>query len=171
LIAQAEKNARSIRKGQKIEFQQIDINREEWASSLPDGEWDGIFCFAVLHHIPGETPRKLLCARMRELLTVGKSCYVSVWQPLNSPRLTRRIQPWENVGIHSSDVDSGDVLMDWRAHQTDWRKQPAFRFVHIFTVDELTDIARASGFSVADSYYSDGKKGNLGLYQRWVAKF
>ncbi len=37
--------------------------------------------------------------------------------------------------------------------------------------DELTEIARVSGFSVSSSYYSDGKEGNLGLYQRWLAKF
>jgi tRNA (uracil-5-)-methyltransferase TRM9 len=170
LIAEAEKNALPLREEQKIVFHQKDLTQGEWANSLPDVEWDGIFCFAVLHHIPGEARRKMLCAQMRKLLAVGKDCYISVWQPRSSPRLVKRIQPWESVGIDPSDVDPGDVLMDWRAHQTHGQDEPAFRYVHIFTEDELTRVARESGFSVADSTYSDGKEGNLGLYQHWVAK-
>jgi SAM-dependent methyltransferase len=169
LITKAEKTGLPLREGQKIVFHQIDLNQDKWTNSLPDVEWDGVFCFAVLHHIPGEARRKLLCAQMRELLAVGKDCYISVWQPRNSPRLVKRIQPWKSVGVDSSDVDPGDVLMDWRAHQTDEHNETAFRFVHIFTADELTNFARVSGFSVAGSFYSDGKEGNLGLYQHWVA--
>jgi len=171
LIAKAQKKVLPIREGQKIVLHQTDLNRDKWIDSLPDVEWDAIFCFAVLHHIPGEARRKLLCAQMRELLAVGKDCYISVWQPRNSPRLVNRIHPWENVGVDSSDVDSGDVLMDWRAHQKGGHDEPAFRFVHIFTPDELSDIARVSGFSVSGSFYSDGKEGNLGLYQHWVVNF
>jgi len=171
LIAKAEKIVLPVREGQKIVFHQTDLNRDKWVNSLPDVEWDAVFCFAVLHHIPGEARRKLLCAQIRELLAVGKNCYISVWQPRNSPRLIKRIQSWESVGIDSSDVDPGDVLMDWRGHQKDGHNEPAVRFVHIFTVDELTEIARVSGFSVSGSFYSDGKEGNLGLYQRWLAKF
>ena len=171
LIEKAKNNSLPICEGQKIVFHQTDLNRDKWIDSLPDVEWNAIFCFAVLHHIPGEARRKLLCAQMRELLAVGKDCYISVWQPRNSPRLVKRIHPWENVGVDSSDVDPGDVLMDWRAHQKDGHNEPAFRFVHIFTPDELSDIARVSGFSVAGSFYSDGKEGNLGLYQHWVVNF
>jgi SAM-dependent methyltransferase len=171
LIEKAKNNSLPIYEGQKIAFHQTDLNRDEWINSLPDVEWDAIFCFAVLHHIPGEARRKLLCAQMRELLTVGKDCYISVWQPRNSPRLVNRIQPWESVGVDSSDVDPGDVLMDWRAHQIDGQNEPAHRFVHIFSANELTEIAHVSGFSVSVSFYSDGKEGNLGLYQHWVAKF
>ncbi len=170
LIAEAEKNRSPLREEQKIIFRQGDLTHDKWISYLPDVEWDGIFCFAVLHHIPGEASRKLLCAQMKELLAVGKDCYVSVWQPRNSLRLVKRIQPWESVGIDPADVDPGDVLMDWRAHQTEGKDDPVFRYVHIFTEDELTAIAHISGFSVADNTYSDGKEGNLGLYQRWVRK-
>jgi len=171
LIAKAEKNGLPLREEQKIVFHQGDLTQDKWTKSLPDVEWDGIFCFAVLHHNPCEARRKLLCAQMRELLAVGKDCYISVWQPRSSPRLVKRIHPWESVGIDHADVDPGDVLMDWRAHQTEGQDEPVFRYVHIFTEEELTDIARLSGFSVSGSTYSDGKEGNLGLYQHWVVKF
>jgi len=171
LVAKAKKNVQPIKEGQEIVFQQADLNQDKWTNSLPDVEWDGIFCFAVLHHIPGEARRKLLCTQMRELLAAGKDCYISVWQPHSSPRLVKRIQPWESVGVNSSDVDPGDILMDWRAQQTDGHDKQAFRFVHIFTASELNDIARVSGFSMAGNFYSDGKEGNLGLYQHWVVNF
>ena len=167
LIAKAKENVLSRREEQKIVFQQTDLNSDEWSGSLPHEEWDAIFCFAVLHHIPGKTRRKLLCTQLRKLLAAGKDCYVSVWQLRNSPRLAKRIQPWEIVEVDPSHVDPGDVLMDWRAHNAGGYHGQAFRFVHIFTADELTELAQISGFSVADTFYSDGKEGNLGLYQHW----
>ena len=44
------------------------------------------------------------------------------------------------------------------------------RYVHIFTENELVDLAESSGFEVKDTFYSDGKEGDLGLYQCWVVK-
>jgi SAM-dependent methyltransferase len=167
LIAEAKKNVQPCRDEHKIVFHQTDLNSDEWTSSLPDVEWNAIFCFAVLHHIPGGARRRLLCTQLRGLLAAGRDCFVSVWQPRNSPRLIKRMQPWESVGIEPSNVDSGDVLMDWRGHHADSSQEQALRFVHIFSEDELTELAYASGFSVIDNFYSDGKEGNLGLYQHW----
>lgn len=171
LIEAAKERAQPCREGQKIVFHQTDLNSEKWVNSLPDEEWNSIFFFAVLHHIPGEECRKLLCKQLRELLAAGKDCYISVWQPRSSPRLVNRIQPWKSVGIKSSDADPGDVLMDWRGHHADGRQEQALRYVHIFSKDELAELAHVSGFSVIDNFYSDGKEGNLGLYQHWVVSF
>jgi len=171
LITDAQRGVPLLAAEQKIMFRQADLTKENWTVDLPKIQWDGIFCFAALHHIPGRTRRKSLCGQMRKLLPQGKSCYVSVWQPRNSPRLVKRIQPWESVRLSSDDVEPGDVLMDWRAHQSTIEDNLALRFVHIFTHDELSKLAVTSGFSVQETYYSDGKEGNLGLYQKWVADF
>jgi tRNA (uracil-5-)-methyltransferase TRM9 len=171
LIADARKEMPSLNVDQKIAFTQADLTGESWTGDLPKIRWNGVFCFAVLHHIPGMKRRKNLCTQFRALLSRGDSCWVSVWQPRNSPRLEKRIQPWENVGLRSDEVESGDVLMDWRAHQADNNNNPALRFVHIFTPDELSALAAASGFSATETFLSDGKEGNLGLYQKWVVNF
>jgi tRNA (uracil-5-)-methyltransferase TRM9 len=171
LIADARKELPFLTVDQKIAFAQVDLTEKNWAADLPKVRWNGVFCFAVLHHIPGEKRRENICMYIRELLLRGDCCWVSVWQPRNSPRLEKRIQPWENVGLCSADVELGDVLMDWRAHQTSKKSNPALRFVHIFTLDELSALAAASGFSVTETFLSDGKEGNLGLYQKWVVNF
>ena len=171
LISDAQRLLPPLVEGQKIIFKQVDLLKENWAADLPEVQWDGIFCFAVLHHISEQVLRTSLCAKLRTLLSAGCSCIVSVWQPRNSIRLVKRIQPWESVGLSCEDVEPGDVLMDWRAHQTLKDADSALRFVHIFTTVELSELATASGFSVSETHYSDGREGNLGLYQKWVANF
>ena len=169
LIADARKNVHALNDKQKIAFYQVDLNQNDWMEKIPAVNWDGIFCFSVLHHIPGKRSRRSLCERVRRLLSADKICYISVWQPLNSPRLSKRIISWESVGIALNKVDSGDVLLDWRAHRSVDLDKPALRYVHIFSEDELKNLARESGFIILRSYYSDGKEGNLGLYQYWRA--
>ena len=137
-------------------------------TNIPDLTWDAVFCFAVLHHIPGRSQREQLCSQIRKIVRNGSSIWVSVWQPLNSQRLSKRIFDWAVVDIPSEEVDDGDVLMDWRGQETKNETQ-AFRYVHIFNEDELLFLADTCGFSVKEQFYSDGKEGNLGLYQCWEA--
>jgi hypothetical protein len=120
-----------------------------------------VFAFAVLHHLPGEALRRRVLGKMRSLLA-PQGCFMhSEWQFLNSPRLQRRILPWETVGLSPEDVDPGDVLLDW--------KQGGYglRYVHHFSESELARLAGEAAFSIRETFYSDGKEGNLGLYQVW----
>jgi len=39
--------------------------------------------------------------------------------------------------------------------------------VHTFNEAGLTHLAEAAGFTVQESFYSDGKSGDLALYQVW----
>lgn len=159
---------RTIPEGLKLDFRQVDINREDWWQELPAMTWDAISLFAVLHHIPSKARRQILCTGLRKMLKPGGSVYVSVWQLQNSSRLLPRIKPWEMMKIPHQEVEEGDVLMDWRGGVQDAQKTEALRYVHIFSEEELSELARHSGFRVADSFYSDGHEGNLGLYQIWI---
>jgi hypothetical protein len=171
LIQDAEYAGKDAGPEQTLQFFVADVTQDEWAAQLPPFEWSGIFCFAVLHHIPGNGQRRALCAQMRGLLTENSLVYISVWQPLNSPRLKRRIQPWNAVGIEDGAVDAGDILMEWRAHISGLEEAPALRYVHVFSEEELSYLAVDSGFKVTETFYSDGKEGNLALYQKWRPVF
>ena len=70
--------------------------------------------------------------------------------------------PWAEVGLAPEDVDEGDVLLDWRASD-----QVGLRYVHTFSEASLTRLAEQAGFKVNESFLSDGKPGNLALYQVW----
>ena len=86
---------------------------------------------------------------------------LSNWQFLNSEKLRKRIQDWSKADLSEQDVDSGDYLLDWRSGGE------GLRYVHYFNEEELSSLAKATGFIIQDSFYSDGESGNLSLYQLW----
>ncbi len=142
-------------------FHQEDITAEDWDIALGAQQYDFIFAFAVLHHIPSPELRQRLLRKVRPLLSAQGRFIHSEWQFLNSPRLAARIQPWEAIGISQAEVDPGDYLLDWRQGGT------GLRYVHHFTEAELEALAASSGFTIAETFLSDGENGRLGLYQVW----
>lgn len=152
----------------ELDFQTRDIFHTDWIGNLPDETWNGIVMFAVLHHIPGILKRNEILQSIRRILPAGSKLFLSVWQIQNSPRLLQRIQPWAAIGLEDSQVETGDVLMDWRAQNPNRDGKPGYRYVHLFTENELEQLAKETGFRVMDRYYSDGKEGNLALYEEWL---
>jgi len=130
---------------------------------LAMGKWSVITAFAVLHHIPSAQIRLEIFRTVHDLLKPDGKFILSNWQFLNSEKLKARIQPWESVALSNSDVDPGDYLLDWRGGGN------GLRYVHHFEEAELDDLARKSDFRVIDRFFSDGERGNLGLYQVWQA--
>jgi len=116
----------------------------------------------VLHHLPGADLRRRLMQQVRQRLTPGGRFIHSEWQFHHSPRLTGRILPWETIGLTHADVDPGDTLLDWR------QGGRGLRYVHLFDEEELAILAQSSGFTLQDSFYSDGRSGDLALYQIWA---
>jgi hypothetical protein len=115
----------------------------------------------VLHHLPGKDLRLQVLRKAHELLASDGRLIHSEWQFLNSPRLRARLQPWEKIGLADDEVEPGDYLMDWR------HGGYGLRYVHHFSIPELADLAAETGFSVKETFLSDGAGGQLGLYQVW----
>jgi SAM-dependent methyltransferase len=144
----------------KVAFFQKDITALNWdVGLLPD--FDVILAFAVLHHLPGVKLRLQTLRKIHTLLAPQGRFIHSNWQFLNSPRWHARIQPWGEVGLQNEDLDPNDYLLDWRRGGT------GYRYIHHFSEAELENLAKETGFSVIETFYSDGKEGNLGLYQVW----
>jgi SAM-dependent methyltransferase len=140
---------------------QADLTAPRWERKIPAGQYDLIFAFAVLHHLPGMTLRLRLVKKIRALID-SEGCFVhSDWQFLNSSRLRERIQDWSKAGLKPDDVDPGDYLLDWR------RGGFGLRYVHHFKLEELEHLASESKFTIIKTFYSDGETGDLGLYQIW----
>jgi tRNA (uracil-5-)-methyltransferase TRM9 len=147
--------------GFQASFQHLDLAIPGWEAQVPGPPFDLALAFAVLHHLPGEALRRRVLEKVHALLA-PQGCFVhSEWQYRNSPRLSRRILPWETIGLSPEDVDPGDALLDW--------KQGGYglRYVHQFSEPELARLAAETGFTVRETFYADGKEGNLGLYQVW----
>jgi SAM-dependent methyltransferase len=139
---------------------QVDLADPRWVNSFR-ARFRHIFAFALLHHIPGAGRRLRLLQSLPALLERDGVVSVSVWNFLASPRLRKRIVPWDTVGLESHQVDPGDHLLDWR------RGGYGVRYVHHFSDEELTELAGQAGFCVLTRFLSDGEGGNLGRYQRW----
>jgi 2-polyprenyl-3-methyl-5-hydroxy-6-metoxy-1,4-benzoquinol methylase len=130
-------------------------------SLLESRKWDVITAFAVLHHIPSEKMRLEILRTVHDLLDKKGKFIFSNWQFLNSPKLRSRIQPWNGTAIDATDLDPGDYLLDWRGGGE------GLRYVHHYSEEELAALAHETGFSVTETFSSDGETGNLGLYQIW----
>jgi tRNA (uracil-5-)-methyltransferase TRM9 len=143
-----------------VRFLQRDLSEPDWARDLP-AAFDRIFAFAILHHVPGSELRARIIREIANLLHHKGFFIFSVWNFLASPRLRKRILPWERLDVDESDLDAGDYLLDWR------RGGYGIRYVHAFEQDELCEAAQTGGFEVLEDFHSDGEGGNLGHYQVW----
>jgi len=161
LISRAESLSGENETG-RYQFQQVDLVQADWPEMLPSPPFDWVTSFAVLHHLPGENFRRQTASAFAKCIHAKGRVAVSVWQWHHSPRLRKRVQDWSQVGLHADDLDSGDVLLDWRTGGT-----VGLRYVHTFSEDSLSSLAESAGFQVVDSFYSDGKTGDLALYQVW----
>ena len=161
LLSEARSLLGDVNQGKFI-FQQSDLTTSGWEQALPGSPFDWLVCFAVLHHLPGDDLRLNILQAMARLVTPESRVAVSVWQWQNSPRLHKHVLPWSEAGLSDADVDEGDVLLDWRAAD-----QVGMRYVHTYREADLTTLAETAGFKVLESFYSDGKPGNLALYQIW----
>lgn len=157
------KDAESIPDGFSAEFREVDLTQLSVDSdqlSVTD-YWSLIIAFAVLHHIPGQSLRFDILKTIHKLLAEDGRFILSNWQFLNSPRLRQRVRDWSEAGLTETDVDEGDYLLDWRSGGT------GLRYVHHFSEEELAGLAESNGFRVIETFYSDGKEGNLAIYQVW----
>lgn len=143
------------------EFLELDLSETDWSGLLPGTPFDVVLSFAALHHVPGHEGRKNVCNNIRRHISDQGCFFHSNWQFLRSPRLLRRIIPWNEAGFSEKDLDEGDYLLDWR------RGGMGTRYVHHFTPEELSLLADESGFRIKESFFSDGKEGDLSIYQVW----
>ncbi len=150
-----------------IRFATADFSRPNWEADLEESSYAGGLCFAVLHHLPGANLRvRFLRAAGSRIRSKGQLA-LSVWQFQNSPKLWQRRLNWAEAGLAEEDLEPGDTLLDWRHVLPGQEQQRALRYVHLFSLLELADLAEASGFRVEDSFEADGEGGRLGLYQLW----
>jgi tRNA (uracil-5-)-methyltransferase TRM9 len=156
-------DAESVPEGFPAEFREVDLTKlSAFSDQLSAKEgWSVITAFAALHHIPSHEIRLNILKTVHGLLAED-GCFIhSNWQFLNSPRLRQRVRKWREAGLTEAEVDANDYLLDWRSGGA------GLRYVHHFSEDELAALAESSGFSIIETFYSDGKEGNLAIYQIW----
>lgn len=155
--------------GIDLRFLEADLSRAGWSARAGLGHepFDTILCLAALFHIPGRARRAGFLEETRARLANEGRAVVSVWRFLHLPSLREKIVPWEEARIaldtedrilSPEDVEAGDSLIDWR------RGGRGLRYVHHFEEGELEREVTAAGFSIIESYRSDGRTGDLSQF-------
>ena len=157
LLEIARRQSTSLR-SVRAQFLEIDITTSNWSSILPGGRFQAIAVLALLHHLPGWQARCDVLVALRGLLDDHGRVVVSVWQFINEARLQRKVVPWSAIGLSEEQVESGDVLLDWR------RGGSGLRYCHLVSESELAALAQAAGLVLTDVYYADGRSQNLSLF-------
>lgn len=159
-----------LKSGQKIRYGQANLGEESWLEQCSQTHYDGVLMFAALHHLPGQETRLRLMGQIASLLQPGSLFIHSEWQFQRSPKLLARVQDWQMAGVDASDLERGDTLLDWRQPEPGQVGKQGLRYVHLFESSELKELADKSGFTIVGEFDSDGKGGNLSLYQIWQRK-
>lgn len=154
---------------ERVDFRVANMGDEHWADGLEKGSFRGALAFAALHHVPSAALRLRVLRQIRGLLSEGGWFVHSEWQFQHSPKLMARRLEWERAGLSEADVEPGDTLLDWRFALPGQAEQVGLRYVHLFSREELAELAAQSGFEISETYESDGEGGRLGLYQVWKA--
>lgn len=122
------------------------------------GQYDAVICLAVLQHIPGRHNRARLLQEMGRRLAPQAPLIVSTWQFLESERQRKKIVAWAAGDLAPEEVEEGDYLLSWRSGGF------GLRYVAAIDQAEMAHLARQADLTVAESFRSDGKEGNLNLY-------
>jgi len=62
------------------------------------------------------------------------------------------------MGVDQRDLERGDYLLDWR------RGGVGYRYCHLVGEEEVAALAAGAGLELVESFYADGREGNLNLY-------
>ena len=169
LLAEARMGVEGLaaHEGFDLSYKPANLMEPDWARDITGQTFDGILAFAVFHHLPGAEKRQQLFAQIYGLLKPGSLFIHSEWQFDRNPKLAARVQPWAAAGLSADEVEQGDYLLDWRHYTAGQPDEPGLRYVHLFAEAELKTMAESAGFNLLEQFESDGKTGNLGLYQVW----
>lgn len=120
------------------------------ATDLPfqDDEFDFIFSFAVLHHIPSVQLRKIFFEEIRRVLRPNGKVRITVWNLYNEWARSRF-----DVGAQLAGNASGDVVVPWKGTRGEFIN----RYVHQFSRDELASLAQSAQFSDIEIDYFNRK--------------
>jgi SAM-dependent methyltransferase len=156
--------------GLEVLYIKADLMKPGWVNTLPVKQFDGILAFASLHHLPGSESRRRIAEQALSLLKPGGVFIHSEWQFQHSAKMMSRVLPWSVVGLDEEDLEEGDTLLDWRHAAAGQGEERGLRYVHLFSRQELSALAEQAGMRVIREFESDGRGGNLALYQVWGKK-
>ena len=123
------------------------VESTHWAKL---GQYDAIFCVAVLHHIPEKEQQIYVLTQAKQHLKKGGFLYLTVWNLWQERFLQNHL---ESLELKKSDEKWVEI-----PYNRDWK-----RFCVAFDIQTMSDLMREPGWDVTEMYYADreGNKADL----------
>lgn len=114
------------------------------AIKLPfiNNSFDFVVSIAVMHHIPSSELRLKFLQELRRVMKPGTTAKIDNWNLLEDWG-KKKYGIAKQLAKPAEGCDKGDVSVPWKATGG----KELLRYIHIFSGQELKDIARAAGFT------------------------
>lgn len=142
--------ALAIHSDMSVQLEVLDVMDD----SLPDGQYDLVTLFGVMHHIPGAVRRLDLMRRLAACVKPGGLLALACWRFYEYPRFRERIVPWDA----DIAVEINDYLLDWR------RGAHVLRYCHYVDDAEHAALVAAAGLHEIEAWRADGETGTVNRY-------
>ena len=134
-------------------------------------QFDLATCFGVMHHVPGETTRRVLLESLVANLHPGGYLAVSFWPFGSHQRFTQRALAWNRGGgelavVDPSALEENDFLLPWGGSEmvSDQGSRP-LRYCHWVDLAEAERLVATLGLERVDTFAADGRTDDLNHYE------
>lgn len=119
-------------------------------------KYDLITCFGFTHHLPSLKLRVKWLEQVGKLLTNKGKFIFTTWNfdTLNS---FKNIKKEIKGSFKASDLEEGDYFIDWD-------NKGIYRYCHLYTSNEISQILDEIGLVLETTFVSDGKNGKSNTY-------
>jgi len=113
--------------------------------SFADNEFDVVFCVATFHHLSDEKSRLKALQEMKRVLKTGGHLLMTNWNLFSE---------WSSAKAKKNKwtkLVGNNLLVPWKDNQG---KNLGDRFYHGFSLEELADLFKQTGFVIVEQHYS-----------------
>jgi len=129
--------------------------------SFENQKFDAIFCIAVLNHIPSKELRIKVLKNIKKVLKKDGILIMTNWnlyQKKYFPFIIKKffLTIFSFFNLSKKKLDFGDLFIPWKS-----KNKIIKRYYHAFTIRELSNLFKQTGFRVIKKYYAQkGEKTN-----------
>lgn len=132
-------------------FQKMDILSD--IKKISD-KFEVVVAFGLVHHIPSYEYRLQWFSEVASLLKPNGIFVFTTWNYNRDERFKPQNEKFPDL---KNELEENDYIIGWN-------NSDAYRYVHIYSDDEITQIIKATGLKLITKFSADGKNNNLNDY-------